>query len=140
MPTPKPEDLSILNDLRDAVAKNAEDHGFRDQYRKLMTSEQWEGPLGQLVKASVYTSNQHGEASEFWEAFRAGKLHEPCDKAEKMAALGLPSLTCAEEEIADELIRVLDKADAHKADVAKAVAVKMAYNAQRPYLHGDKKA
>lgn len=135
-----PSDLKILNELRDAVAKNAEDHGFRDQYRKLMTPEQWEGDLGQLVRAAVYTSNQHGESSEFWEAFRAGKLYDPCDKAQKMETLGLPVLTAAEEEIADELIRVLDKADAHKADVAKAVAVKMAYNAQRPFLHGGKKA
>lgn len=140
MTTPTPEDLSLLNTLRDAVAKNAEDHGFRDQYRKLMTPEQWEGPLGQLVRAAVYTSNQHGESSEFWEAFRAGKLHDPCDKAEKMKALGLAPLTAAEEEIADELIRVLDKAEAHKADVAKAVSVKMAYNAQRPFLHGGKRA
>lgn len=135
-----PEGLALLNQLRDAVAKNAEDHGFRDQYRKLMTPEQWEGSLGQLVRAAVYTSNQHGEASEFWEAFRAGKLYEPCDKAAKMTALNLPPITAAEEEIADEIIRALDKADAHKADVAKAVAVKMLYNAQRPFLHGGKKA
>jgi hypothetical protein len=135
------QDLSILNALRDDVAQNAEAHGFRDQYRKLMTEEQWNGPLGDLVRAAVYTANQHGEASEFWEAFRAGKLYEPCDKSAKMEQLGLPGLTCAEEEIADELIRVLDKADAHrKSDVAKAVAVKMAYNAQRPYLHGGKRA
>jgi hypothetical protein len=135
-----PSELALLNQLRDAVAKNAEDHGFRDQYRKLMTEEQWEGPLGQLVRAAVYTANQHGEASEFWEAFRAGKLNEPCDKAAKMEALGLPVLTCAEEEIADEIIRAMDKAEAHKADVAKAVYVKMAYNATRPHLHGGKKA
>lgn len=135
-----PEKLALLNDLRDAVAKNAEDKGFRDQYRKLMTEEQWNGPLGALVRAAVYTSNQHGEASEFWEAFRNGKLHEPCDKTEKMKALGLPALSAAEEEIADEIIRALDKAEAHNADVAKAVCVKMLYNASRPFLHGGKKA
>ena len=139
-PTPKPQDLSLFNDLRDAVAKNAEDHGFRDQYRNLMTSEQWEGPLGQLVRAAVFTANQHGEASEFWEAFRSGKLNAPCDKSPKMEAMGLPSITCAEEEIADEIIRALDKAEAHGVDVAKAVATKMTYNASRPHLHGGKKA
>jgi NTP pyrophosphatase (non-canonical NTP hydrolase) len=133
-------ELALLNTLRDEVAKNAEAHGFRDQYRKLMTPEQWEGQLGALVRASVYTSNQHGEASEFWEAFRAGKLNEPCDKAAKMAAAGLVPLTNAEEEIADEFIRILDKAQAHGVDVAKAVAGKMAYNATRPYLHGGKLA
>jgi hypothetical protein len=140
MTTYKPEDLQLLNELRDAVAKNAEEHGFRDQYRKLMTPEQWDGILGATVRAAIYTSNQHAESSEFWEAFRAGKLNEPCDKAAKMAALGLPVLTAAEEEIADEIIRALDKAEAHKADAAKAVAVKMAYNASRPFLHGGKLA
>jgi hypothetical protein len=136
-----PEDLALLNVIRDAVAKNAEVHGFRDQYRKLMSQEQWDGPLGDLVRAAVYTANQHGEASEFWEAFRSGKLHAPCDKAVKMEQLGLPGLTNAEEEIADEIIRALDKADAHKkVNVAKAIATKMAFNASRPHLHGGKLA
>jgi NTP pyrophosphatase (non-canonical NTP hydrolase) len=135
-----PQDLALLNSVRDAVAKNAEDHGFRDQYRKLMTEEQWNGPLGALVRAAVYTANQHGEASEFWEAFRAGKLDQLCDKADKMEKAGVPALTSAEEEIADEIIRALDKAEAHGVDVAKAVAGKMAYNATRPHLHGGKLA
>ena len=140
MNTPTPKDLAFLNTVRDLVAKNAEDHGFRDQYRKLMTTEQWNGSLGEVVRAAIYTSNQHAEASKFWEAFRAGKLNAPCDKAQKMEALGLPVLTCAEEEIADEIIRALDKAEAHGADVAKAVATKMAYNATREPLHGGKRA
>jgi len=135
-----PQNLSVLNTIRDAVAANADAKGFRDQMKKDLTEEQWKGPLGQLVRAAVYTANQHGEASEFWEAFRKGKLDEPCDKAEKMVAMGLPSLTNAEEEIADEIIRALDKAQAHGVDVAKAVAVKHAYNTGRPMLHGGKLA
>lgn len=135
-----PESLEILNQLRDVVAKNAIDKGFREKMRLDMTDEQWDGPLGALVRAAVYTSNQHAEASEFWEAFRKGGLHKPCDKAEKMAAMGLPALTSAEEEVADEIIRALDKAEAHKVNVAKAVAVKHAFNTSRPYLHGGKEA
>jgi NTP pyrophosphatase (non-canonical NTP hydrolase) len=135
-----PEALEVLNQLRDEVAANARNKGFRDQMKADMTDAQWEGPLGRLVRAATYTANQHGEASEFWEAFRAGKLDQPCDKAEKMAALGLPMLTAAEEEIADELIRVLDKAESHGVNVAKAVAVKHLYNTSRPHLHGNKMA
>jgi NTP pyrophosphatase (non-canonical NTP hydrolase) len=135
-----PEDLKLLNLVRNAVAKNAEAHGFREQYKSLMSPEQWEGTLGAVVRAAIYTSNQHSEASEFWEAFRAGKLNALCDKADKMTREGLPPLTNAEEEIADEIIRVLDKAEAHGVDVAKAVATKMAYNATRPHLHGGKLA
>ena len=137
---PQPENLAILNQLRDQVAQNADDKGFRAQMKKDMTTAQWDGPLGALVRAAVYTSNQHGEASEFWEAFRKGTLDQPCDKSEKLTTLGLPTLTCAEEEIADEVIRALDKAQAHGVDVAKAVATKMAYNAGRPMLHGGKLA
>jgi len=135
-----PEKLAVLNELRDHVAGNATRKGFRDVMRQDMTEQQWEGPLGDLVRAAVYTSNQHGESSEFWEAFRKGILNDPCDKFDKMVALGFPGLTNAEEEIADELIRVLDKAEAHGVDVAKAVAVKAAFNASRPQLHGGKKA
>lgn len=135
-----PDSLALLNQLRDHVAKNATDKGFRAQMREGLTDEQWEGPIGAVLRAAIYTANQHGESSEFWEAFRKGKLDELCDKSDQMVALGLPGLTCAEEEIADEIIRALDKAESFKVDVAKAVAVKAAYNATRPKLHGGKKA
>lgn len=137
---PTYDELTFLNTLRDAVTANATAKGFRDQMYEGLTPEQIEGPVGHKLAAAIFTANQHGESSEFWEAFRAGTLHEPCNKAVKMEALGLPGLTCAEEEIADELIRVLDKAEAFGVDVAKAVSSKMAYNASRPALHGGKKA
>ncbi len=135
-----PESLSVLNDLRDAVAQNAKNKGFRDQMMEGLTQEQINGPVGRLIKAAVYTANQHGEASEFWEAFRNNALDKVCDKSEKMIALGLPALTNKEEEIADEIIRALDKAEAHGVDVAKAVSVKAKFNANRTHLHGGKQA
>lgn len=135
-----PESLALLNDLRDHVAQNAKNKGFRDQMREGLTDEQWEGPAGRMLRAAVFTANQHGEASEFWEAFRGNKLDKPCDKGSKMEALGLDALTNAEEEIADEIIRALDKAEAHGVNVAKAVATKILFNASRPHLHGGKSA
>lgn len=135
-----PETLAILNELRDAVAQNARDKGFRDQMAEGLTPEQWNGSVGARMRAAVYTANQHGETSEFWEAYRKGKLHKLCDKADAMVALGLPGLTNGEEEIADEIIRALDKAQAHGIDIAKAVAVKAAFNTGRPHLHGGKLA
>jgi HKD family nuclease len=57
-----------------------------------------------------------------------------------MIALNLPPLTNAQEEIADEIIRALDKAAEFKVDVAEAVSVKMAFNATRPHKHGGKLA
>lgn len=135
-----PENLAVLNTMRDAVTANATQKGFRAQMMAGLTPEQAEGPIGRLIKAAVFTANQHGEASEFWEAFRKGKLNDLCDKAAKMTAMGLPALTNAEEEIADEIIRALDKAQAHGVDVAKAVSVKHAFNTGRDFLHGGKQA
>lgn len=135
-----PEQLSLLNQIRDAVVENSTNKGFRAQLAEDMTPEQWAGNLGRKVRAAVMTANQHGEASEFWEAFRKGTLDQLCDKASKMEALGLQPLTNGEEEVADEIIRALDKAQAHGVDVAKAVSVKMAFNAGRPLLHGGKLA
>ena len=53
---------------------------------------------------------------------------------------GLPGLTCASEEIADEIIRALDKAAEFNVDVAEAVATKIAYNSTRTFRHGGKLA
>lgn len=140
MTTLRPEDVSQFNTLKIIVGANAANKGFRAQMFEGLTEDQARGPIGDRIAAAVYTSNQHGESSEFWEAFRSGTLHSPCEKAAKMEALGLPPLTCAEEEIADEIIRALDKADFFNVDVAKAVAAKHNFNTHRPPLHGGKKA
>ncbi len=134
------EEFEFLNRLKTECASYAHDSGFRDQMFEGLTEEQKNGRVGTLIKAAVFTANQHGEASEFWEAFRKGGLHSPCDKADKMEALGLPILTAKQEEIADEIIRALDKADAFDVDVSEAVFAKMMYNLSRPKLHGGKKA
>jgi hypothetical protein len=140
MPTQiKPRELEILNTLRDHVAANAQSKGFKEP-PKGISREVWFSPELDIIRAAVYTSNSHGESSEFWEAARKGKLHKPCDKATEMEAANLPGLTCAEEEIADELIRILDKAFEFKVDVAKAVAAKAAFNSTRPHQHGGKLA
>ena len=134
-----PEILTVLNQLRDHVAENARNHGFKDP-PKGIPLEVWQSPELDVVRAAIYSSNQHGEASEFWEAARKGILSKPCDKSKDMIALGLPPLTNAQEEIADEIIRALDKAAEFKVDVSEAVAVKMAYNATRPHKHDGKLA
>ena len=134
-----PEQLQILNQLRDYVAFNARQHGFKEAPEGI-PEEIWQSPALDVIRAAVYSSNQHGEASEFWEAARKGKLGAPCDKSKDMIALNLPPLTNAQEEIADEIIRALDKAAEFKVDVAEAVSVKMAFNATRPHKHGGKLA
>lgn len=91
-------------------------------------------------KVAAYVANIHGEASELWEAYRAGKLRAPCDKAAKMAGHGITPLTCVEEELADVIIRALDDAMALGVDIEKAIAAKHEYNKTRPQRHGGKLA
>jgi len=87
-----------------------------------------------------YLMNLHSEISEWWEAWRKGEDDKPCDKAEKMRAMGLRPLTAREEEIADIIIRTLDTAHAFDIDVDDAVEIKLAYNATRGHRYGGKRA
>lgn len=78
-----------------------------------------------------WCSNLHSEVSELWEAYRKGLLNDGCDKG---------GLTCAEEELADIVIRAMDTAVALGVDLGSAIERKATYNKTRPYRHGDKKA
>lgn len=115
-----------INELADLAHANAKEKGFHD--------------LAQLD--SVFVSNQcnnlHAEVTELWDGYRAGKEDAPCDKAEKMKALGLPELTCKEEELADIAIRVLDISRRLSVDILRAIQTKHAYNKTRPHMHGKK--
>ena len=77
-------------------------------------------------------ANIHGEVSELWEAYRNSKLASPCDKP--------CGLTCAEEELADIVIRTMDLAVVMGISLGAAIKAKSDYNRTRPYRHGDKKA
>ncbi len=116
--------MTTLEEIADAVHQNAIDHGFHPTDQ---TVEQW--LPDQLL-------NTIGEISEIQEARRSGKLHSMCDKFEEMVKLGLPPLTCAEEEYADLLIRCLDHMRRLKINITKAVLTKHAYNKTRPFKHG----
>jgi len=120
----KLDDLDVINTVAKHVWDVAKEHGFHDE----------------PVPMAVSVANLHSEVSEMWEAWRNNKLNQPCDKASKMVAMELPPLTCLEEELADIFIRCLDTACEHKVDLAKAVAVKDAYNQSRPHKNGGKAA
>lgn len=113
-----------IDDVATAVHQNAIEHGFHDPAQA----------RGDFLAHMI--CNTHAELSELYDAWRAGKLDEPCDKAGKMIELNLPPLSCAEEEYADIVIRALDQARRLKIDIARAIAVKHAYNTTRPYKHG----
>lgn len=124
--TPVRRDFAALNVLRD--------HCYNESKAKGWHAE--EGP----PNMGNFCANLHGEVSELWEAWRKDKLHKPCDKAEDMDYNGLPILTCAEEEIADIIIRALDTAATLNIDVERAVAGKLDFNRTRPHRNGGKLA
>lgn len=108
-----------LNELAEHVYHIAAAHGFHE-------NDDSPGRVAEFI------ANLHGEVSELWEAHRKHKLSEKCDKP--------IDLTCAEEELADIVIRALDTAHTWGLDIELAVRVKSAYNETRPYKHGGKAA
>lgn len=117
--------LKVLNDFADEIYQGAKEHGFHDELEP---------------DVPRYIANLHGEISEIWEAYRKSSLNKLCDKSDKMKELGLEPLTCAEEEIADILIRTLDTAKSLGVDIEKALINKHKYNQSRSYKHGGKLA
>ena len=113
-----------------AAYENSAAKGFHEGEARLTPRE----------RIAVYLINIGGEVSEAWEAYRAGTLHSPCDKADKMGAMGLHPLTCLEEELADIVIRAFDTAEAYGLDLQRAIETKHAYNQTRAPKRGGKLA
>ena len=107
------------------VYEIAKDHGFHND-------ENFDDPMEKMRLLAMFVSNLHGEVSELWEACRKGQLDVPCDKAAKMDE----PLTCAEEELADIVIRAFDTAETLGIDIERAILIKSKYNESRPYMHG----
>ena len=103
-----------LREIQEAVHRTAVEHGW------------WEAPrsTGEALMLMVT------ELAEAMEAYRIG--NPSSDQ--------IPGFSKIEEELADVVIRLLDFAGGSGFDVDGAVAAKMAYNEQRPYRHGGKRA
>jgi NTP pyrophosphatase (non-canonical NTP hydrolase) len=112
-----------LNVLATEMYEIADDHGFHDN-----DCQPVEDDLGRVAS---FVANLHGEVSELWEAARKGKLRAQCDKMNC-------NLSCAEEELADIMIRAMDTAVALGVDLGNAILVKSGYNVGRPFMHGKK--
>lgn len=71
----------------------------------------------------------HSELSEALEALRG----------EDNTSTKIPQFSCAEEELADVVIRIMDFAWQKGYSIPRAILAKMRYNDSRPYMHGGKK-
>jgi NTP pyrophosphatase (non-canonical NTP hydrolase) len=120
----KDSDSLVITTVAHEMYEIAADHGFHRDSPELGTSE----PVT-IERVAKFCANLHGEASELWEAARKGKLNDLCDKK------GC-DLTCAEEELADLVIRAMDCAVVLGVDLGAAIRVKSQYNKTRPYMHG----
>jgi len=125
-----PEQESAIREVAHLMYQISKDHGFHD-------GEVLVGPATDANEAATikqhmgeWVANLHGEVSELWEAYRNRKLFLKCDKA--------CDLTCAEEELADIMIRCMDTATALGIDLGKAIHNKSEYNRNRAYRHGGK--
>ena len=125
-------DFNQLTEFSKQVFDNASAKGFHD-------ADQHEN---EVQCAARHTANLHGEVSELWEAARKGDLHKPCDKDAYVILDYNASrkLTCAEEELADIVIRACDTAATLGIDIGAAVKAKHEYNKTRAHKHGGKLA
>jgi NTP pyrophosphatase (non-canonical NTP hydrolase) len=109
--------ITDLNKLADEVHDNAVKHGFHP-----------DEPIGLFIANQC--NNIHAEVTELWDAWRAGKENDNCDKP--------VCLSCTEEELADIAIRILDVSRRLKIDIVTAINLKHEYNKTRPFKHGKK--
>jgi NTP pyrophosphatase (non-canonical NTP hydrolase) len=122
----KSADVSALSAVSREMYDIAFDHGFHAD-----SPLPGSGEKPSVERLAKFCSNLHGEVSELWEAVRKGHLDSPCDKE------GC-NLTCAEEELADMVIRVMDCAVVLGIDLGIAILRKAEYNRTRPFMHGKK--
>lgn len=104
--------VDAFNGMATAVHDNAIKHGWWEEDRN----------NGEMIAL------MHSELSECLEGLRAG--NPPSDK--------IPEFTCAEEELADCIVRIMDTAKKRGWNIAAAIEAKHAYNINRPYKHGGK--
>ena len=126
------EHVQVFREVAQEMYKISKEHGFHDGETPILHGNPDINDLTLKHRIGTWIANLHGEVSELWEAYRNRKLFLKCDKA--------CDLTCAEEELADIMIRCMDTAVALGVDLGKAINAKAEYNKHRPMHHGGKLA
>lgn len=133
----KNETIDVINELAKQCNEIATEKGFHEDYLSILEI------LGENVEESTVrdfslmewfdsTAEQaeiarmHSELSEWTEAIRH---NNPPDQH-------IPTLTSAEVEAADCIIRIFDSCVKRNYNIGKALIEKMEYNKNRPHKHG----
>ncbi len=114
---------NILNMLAKSAYENAKSKGFWDLEDKILEQFPEAAPMIMGSKLALI----HSEASEVLEALR---------KPEPVTSRKIAPYFEEEDECADILIRLMDYCGRRNIDIGGAVALKMQYNATRPFKHG----
>lgn len=129
-----PEQAQAIQEVAQEMYQISKDHGFHNNEVPTAIPNPDDANIYLLTEKPIgsWIANLHGEVSELWEAYRNRKLFLKCDKA--------CDLTCAEEELADIMIRCMDTSVALGVDLGRAIRIKSEYNRSRPHKHGGKLA
>jgi hypothetical protein len=146
--------MGYLNQLRDKVHAVNRANGFYDipdsVLKKLETSPDFNQSERELVKLSLNAMRLALITSETSEELEASRKGEFCVVNPSYVLLISDDVAfkqifeedikdTAQDETADQIIRLLDKAGADGTDLDSHVLAKIRYNALRTKLHGGKK-
>lgn len=121
-----PPELAALSPLLTKLAEECHERSCANGFWESSTADAPTATLEAATKIGLIGS----EVSEVLEAWREAEPFGPCAKD--------PRLSKVDEEMADVFIRLLDLAHFLGCDLGQAVALKMAYNANRPYKHSKR--
>jgi hypothetical protein len=113
-----------LTAVMELAHENSRSHGFWDWYEAHKHE-----PESVIIWKLSRIALIHSEPSECLEGIRKSL---PDDH--------LPHRSMEVSELADTVIRILDYCGGHGLPLGKVILEKMAYNANRPFMHGDKLA
>ena len=120
---------------------------FRELQREVNANAHAKGFYTHPEPEGTRIALMHSELSELLETYRDATDNMPSPKIGSYHGATYAGddgtfrvgFTCAEEELADVVIRAMDFAEEQGLDLWGAIKAKHAYNTGRPHMHGGKK-